>query len=235
MNINLKKHLIIALDLPTAEEALKTAAELKGSVDHVKIGKQLFTSSGGSIVKTLEEDGFKVFLDLKYHDIPNTVASAGVEAAKLGVFMFNIHASGGFEMMKTTVERVRDYAAKQGIPCPLIIGVTVLTSLGDKDLEEIGFRNNAKEQVKILASLAKKAGLDGVVASPLEIKMIKEICGNGFIVVTPGIRAAGSPADDQKRTMTAGEAIAAGADFIVVGRPVTGASDKKKAVNDLLG
>jgi len=235
MDSNIKNRLIVALDVPTADEASRLAGELKGSVNFLKVGKQIFTAAGSDLIRKIQADGFRIFLDLKFHDIPNTVASAGIEAAKLGVFMFNIHASGGYEMMKTTVERVRDFAEKNNTPCPLIIGVTVLTSLSDQDLAEMGFKNNVREQVSLFASLAGKAGLDGVVASPQEIKLIKELCGQNFIVVTPGIRPAGSPQDDQKRTMTASEAFAEGADYIVVGRPITGAADKVKAVNDLLG
>jgi len=235
MNSDIKKRLVVALDLPTAEEALKTADELRGLVDYLKIGKQLFTATGGDLVVKLQAKGFKIFLDLKFHDIPNTVGAASVEAAKLGIFMFNVHASGGFEMMKTAVERVRDYAEKNGKAKPLIIGVTVLTSLGDEDLKKIGVKNDVRGQVELLSRLAKDAGLDGVVASAHEIKAIKEICGKDFIIVTPGIRPAGAASDDQKRTMTAAEALNEGADYIVVGRPITGAHDKARAVETLLG
>jgi orotidine-5'-phosphate decarboxylase len=235
MNSDIKKHLIVALDLPTAEEALETADELKGLVDYLKIGKQLFTAAGRDLVLKLQAKGFRIFLDLKFHDIPNTVGAASVEAAKLGVFMFNVHASGGFEMMKFAMERVRDYAEKSGKTKPLIIGVTVLTSLGDEDLKKIGVKNDVRRQVELLSRLAKDAGLNGVVASAHEIKAIKEICGNDFVIVTPGIRPAGITQDDQKRTMTAAEALREGADYIVVGRPITGAQDKARAVETLLG
>lgn len=235
MDSNIKDRLIVALDVPSTEEALRIAKELKGRVNYLKIGKQIFTSAGPELIRNLQNDGFKIFLDLKFHDIPNTVAAAGVEAAKLGVFMFNVHTSGGYEMMKSTVEKVHDFAEKNRLPGPLIIGVTVLTSLSDLDLETLGYRNSVRRQVSILATLAKKASLDGVVASPQEIQLIKEECGEDFIVVSPGIRPAGSPKDDQKRTMTAEEAFSAGADFIVVGRPITAAVDKAKAVNDLIG
>jgi orotidine-5'-phosphate decarboxylase len=235
MASNNKNRLIVALDVPTVDEALRIAGEIKGSVNSLKIGKQIFTAAGCELIKKLQEDGFRIFLDLKFHDIPNTVASAGIEATKLGVFMFNVHTSGGYDMMKTTVEKVHDFSEKNHSPCPFIIGVTVLTSLGDQDLKVMGFKNNVRDQVRLLASLAKKAGLDGVVASAQEIKLIKEVCGQDFIVVTPGIRPTGSPPDDQKRTVTASEAFAAGADYIVVGRPITSASDKVKAVRDLIG
>ena len=235
MDLDVKKRLIVAIDLPTPEEALNTANELKGFVDYLKIGKQLFTAAGRDLVIKLQTEGFKIFLDLKFHDIPNTVGAASVEAAKLGIFMFNVHASGGFEMMKTAVERVRDYAEKNGKAKPLIIGVTVLTSLGDEDLKKIGVKNDVRGQVELLSRLAKDAGLDGVVASAHEIKAIKEICGKDFIIVTPGIRPAGAASDDQKRTMTAAEALNEGADYIVVGRPITGAHDKARAVETLLG
>lgn len=235
MNSDINKHLIVALDLPTAEEALKTASELKGLVEYMKIGKQLFTAAGPEFVKKLRDEGFKVFLDMKFHDIPNTVGAASVEAAKLGVFMFNMHTSGGVEMMKTAAERVRDYSEKNGIVKPLLIGVTVLTSLGNDDLHKIGITNDVRAQVRLLSRLAKDSGLDGVVASAQEIKMIKEECSSDFVIVTPGIRPAGSSQDDQKRTMTAAEALNEGADYIVVGRPITGAKDKKDAVRTLLG
>lgn len=235
MNSDIKKHLIVALDLPTADEALKTASELKGLVNYMKVGKQLFTAAGPDFIERLHDEGFKVFLDMKFHDIPNTVGAASVEAAKLGVFMFNMHTSGGIEMMKTAAERVRDFSEKNGVHRPLLIGVTVLTSLGNEDLHKIGITNDVRAQVQLLSRLAKDSGLDGVVASAQEIKMIKEECGQDFIIVTPGIRPAGSPPDDQKRTMTAAEALNEGADYIVVGRPVTGAKDKAEAVRTLLG
>jgi orotidine-5'-phosphate decarboxylase len=235
MDLDVKKRLIVALDLPTPEEALHTANELKGIVDYLKIGKQLFTAAGRDLVIKLQTEGFKIFLDMKFHDIPNTVGAASVEAAKLGVFMFNIHASGGFEMMKAAAQRVRDYAEKNGKAKPLIIGVTVLTSLGDEDLKQIGVKNDVHEQVELLSRLSRDAGLDGVVASAHEIKAIKKICGKDFIIVTPGIRPAGAAGDDQKRTMTAAEALNEGADYIVVGRPIIGAQDRATAVKTLLG
>jgi orotidine-5'-phosphate decarboxylase len=233
-DIDIKKHLIVPLDFPSAVEAMDTVKELEGVVDYLKVGKQLFTAAGPDFVRELLKMGFKVFLDLKFHDIPNTVASAGIEAARLGVDMFNIHVSGGRAMMETTAEKVKSFCEENSIPRPIILGVTVLTSLSSEDLNEIGYRNSAQEQVRLFCKLAKASGLDGVVASAGEVKIVKEECGKDFITVTPGIRPLWAAADDQKRIVTPRKAIEAGSDYIVVGRPVTRAKDKKEAVRRLL-
>jgi orotidine-5'-phosphate decarboxylase len=233
-DINIREHLIVALDLPDADSALAAVSELRGAVDYIKVGKQLFTAEGPELIRKLNDLGFKIFLDLKFHDIPNTVASAGIEAAKLGVEMFNLHVTGGSEMMKTTVGRVKEYCGGAEVKAPLILGVTVLTSLNDEDMKQLGYHDDVKGQVRRFARMAKEAGLDGVVASAKEISLIREECSSGFKIVTPGIRPKWAAVDDQKRVITPRDAISGGADYIVVGRPVMKADDRKKAVNRLL-
>ncbi len=234
MKIDIKKHLIVAMDFPSAADAFNIAEELKGSVDYLKIGKQLFTAEGPSLVRQLKDEGFKIFLDLKFHDIPNTVASAGVEVMKLGVDMFNVHVSGGSEMMKTTAARLAEEAGVTGKSTPKIIGVTVLTSLNDDNLKELGYTGRVDEQVKLFAQLAKKSDLNGVVASAREIELIREACGPEFLIVTPGIRPKWAAKDDQKRVVTPLDAIKKGADYIVVGRAITKSHNRKEAVERLL-
>ncbi len=223
--------LLIALDLPTGGEALRLADLLRGSVGGFKIGNQLFTAEGPVIVRTLAAKGDRVFLDLKYHDIPNTVASAVTAATSLGVWMVNVHASGGSTMMQAAAEAARRTANAEGRQPPLVIAVTVLTSMNAAALAESGINVPVIEQVSRLARLAQHAGLDGVVASPQETSVFRALCGPGFAVVTPGIRggAAAGSKNDQERTMTAGQAIAAGASHVVVGRPVIGAPDPREA------
>ena len=222
--------IIIALDVDGADRAVEWTERLKDDVAYFKIGKQLFTSSGPDVVRRIKGSGAGLFLDLKFHDIPNTVAAASVEAVRLGVDMFNVHALGGYEMMAKTSEAVRNEAERLGQKKPLLIAVTILTSMTDEMLEEAGILVPAAVEVKRLALLAKRAGLDGVVASPREIGLIKEACGKDFLVVTPGVRPSFSASDDQKRVMTPGEAVRAGADYLVIGRPVTSAKDPIKAV-----
>jgi orotidine-5'-phosphate decarboxylase len=221
--------IIIALDVETLEQARELVSCLNGTVGAFKIGKQLFTRCGPEAVAMVHAAGSRVFLDLKYHDIPTTVAKAGCEAARTGVFMFNVHALGGSAMIDTTVKAVREMADKTGTQPPLILAVTVLTSMSETDLSEIGIHDPVETVVTRLARLAQAAGADGVVASPREIRMIKEACGPDFVVVTPGIRPAASAQDDQKRTMTPAQALEAGADFMVIGRPVTQAPDPQAA------
>lgn len=227
----MKNKIIVALDVDNAEEASLWARRLKDKVGMFKIGKQLFTAEGPDIVRKIRNEGGGVFLDLKYHDIPNTVAAASVEAVRLGASMFNVHASGGFEMMNKTSIAVRDEAKKLGIEKPLLIAVTVLTSMDEEGLRETGVIAPLTEHVINLAKLAKKAGLDGVVASPHEIEAIKEACGPEFIVVTPGVRPAFASKDDQKRIMTPAEAVKRGADYLVIGRPITKADNPVEAVS----
>jgi orotidine-5'-phosphate decarboxylase len=182
----------------------------------------------------IRQKGQKVFLDLKYHDIPNTVAKAGEEATKLNVAMFNLHALGGFEMMKKTVEASRAMAKNLGIPKPIILAVTILTSMDEGALKEVGVQGPIIEEVGRLAFLASKAGVDGVIASPQEIGIIRERCGGKFLIVTPGIRAPSDKKDDQKRTLTPKEAISAGANYLVIGRPIKEAKDPLEAVQKII-
>jgi len=226
---------IFALDVPTLEEARKFVRLLKGRTGFFKVGLELHTAYGKEAVKAVQEEGGRIFLDLKFHDIPNTVSRAAEEAVKLGVDMFNLHACGGTEMMRETVERCRKAAEKMNRRPPIILAVTILTSMDIENLREIGMAGPVEERVVGLAALAQKAGVDGVVASPREIASIRRRCGENFVIVTPGIRPvfeAGK--DDQKRVMTAREAISAGASYIVVGRPVRLAPDPVAAMDQVL-
>jgi orotidine-5'-phosphate decarboxylase len=211
--------LIVALDVPTAEAARNMVASLGESVRFYKVGKQLFTALGPDFVRELRASNRYVFLDLKFHDIPNTVAGAVAEAAKLGVSMLTVHASGGSKMLKAAADAAAESESK-----PTVLGVTVLTSIGQEDLAEIGVGIGMEEQVVRLASLAVQAGCGGVVASAQEAKAIRNRLGKGFAIVTPGVRLAGGDKGDQSRVVTPAEAIAAGATHLVVGRPITGAT-----------
>ena len=229
-----RERIVVALDVDNAASALRLVEQLRGEVGMFKIGKQLFTSQGPSIVKKVLEMGEKVFLDLKFHDIPNTVAQAGVEAARLGVSIFNVHALGGSDMMRRTVEAVSEAVQRESLTRPLMLAVTVLTSHDQNSLSEIGIDRPVQEQVVRLALLAKSAGMDGVVASPMEILPIREaVAGQDFVILTPGVRPAGSDLNDQKRVMTPGEAVSAGADYLVIGRPLTGAQDPAAAAKKI--
>jgi orotidine-5'-phosphate decarboxylase len=199
-----------------------------------KVGKQLFTHAGPKVVDMIHGKGQKVFLDLKFHDIPNTVAKAGEEATKLNVTMFNLHALGGFEMMRKTVEASRATAKNLGIPKPLILAVTILTSMDEDSLKEVGVQGPVLEEVGRLAQLSLKAGVDGVVASPQEIGIIRQKCGEDFLIVTPGIRLPSEKKDDQKRTMSPKEAVRAGANYLVIGRPIKEAKDPSDAVQKII-
>lgn len=222
--------IIVALDVDTCDKAFEWVQRLKEDVGYFKVGKQLFTAAGPEIVRKIKNDGAGLFLDLKFHDIPNTVAAASIEAVRLGVDMFNVHALGGYEMMARSADAVRGEAERLGTKKPVFIAVTVLTSMSDESLQEAGILTPAADEVRRLAKLAKSAGMDGVVASPREIKLIKEACGDDFIVVTPGVRTSLTTSDDQVRVMTPGEAVKAGADYLVIGRPITSASDPVAAV-----
>ncbi|MDH3492639.1 MAG: orotidine-5'-phosphate decarboxylase [Acidobacteriota bacterium] len=225
-----KTKLIFALDVSSKQEALELIDELRDEVGAFKIGLQLFTSEGASFVGQLVESGLRLFLDVKFHDIPNTVAAAAVEVAKLGVWMFNIHAAGGPEMMKRTVGDVNSYCAKAGAPVPKILAVTVLTSIDGNMLKAAGVALEPRDLVVKYAMSASSCGLDGVIASPLETGMIRErLDGKEFLIVTPGVRPAFATNDDQKRVTTPKSAVMGGADFIVVGRPIRMAEDRADA------
>jgi orotidine-5'-phosphate decarboxylase len=223
--------LLIALDVPSGAQALRLADMLRGVAGGFKIGSRLFTSEGPVIVRTLAAKGDRVFLDLKFHDIPNTVAGAVAAATSLGVWMVNVHASGGLRMMQAACEAARQTAAAEGRPQPLVVGVTVLTSMHADTLTEVGVDGPVLDQVTRLAVLAGQAGLDGVVASPQETGVLRRRCGGELTIVTPGIRggAAAGDKNDQERTMLAGEAVAAGASYVVVGRPIIDAPDPRAA------
>jgi orotidine-5'-phosphate decarboxylase len=223
------KQLLVALDVDTVAEARPMADRLRGAVGGFKIGSRLFTGAGPGFVEELAARGDRVFLDLKFHDIPNTVAGAVAAATRLGVWMVNVHASGGAAMMQAAREAAAEEAAQHSIRPPLVIAVTVLTSLEQSALSEIGFNTSVAGQVERLAALAQAAGLDGVVASPQEIAIIRRHCGPAFSIVTPGIRGAGDAKGDQSRTMSAAGALTAGASYIVVGRPIIGADDPREA------
>jgi orotidine-5'-phosphate decarboxylase len=229
-----KERIIFALDVDHFSEAQQWVNLLKGRVGMFKVGKQLFTHAGPKVVDMIRQKGQKVFLDLKFHDIPNTVAKAGEEATKLNVSVFDLHALGGFEMMKRAAEASRSAAKDLGIPKPLILAVTILTSMSEETLKEVGIQGPVADEVARLASLSMKAGIDGVVASPQEIGIIRKTCGKDFLIVTPGIRSPSSKKDDQMRTLSPKEAILAGADLMVIGRPIREAKDPVEAVQKII-
>ena len=235
MDLTARERLVLALDV----DDLKKAEELVGGlIDYVgafKIGNQLFTAEGPKVVDMVNKKGGKVFLDLKFHDIPNTVARAAEVATKLGVSIFNVHTSGGYEMMKAAAEATAKISQELAIRKPIILGVTLLTSINQEILEkEIGIIKRLEEQVVHLAKLAKASGLDGVVASSWEIKEIRKACGEDFVILTPGIRPAGQSSDDQKRVMAPQEAIKLGANFLVVGRPIRNAANPVETAKQIL-
>jgi orotidine-5'-phosphate decarboxylase len=220
---------LVALDVDTIETAVSLADGLRGVVGGYKIGSRLFTSRGPGFVETLAAKGDRVFLDLKFHDIPNTVAGAVAAATRLGVWMVDVHAAGGAAMMKAAAAAARDEAARSDRVAPLVVAVTVLTSFDQAALADVGVDRTVADQVKRLAALAQSAGLDGVVASPLEIALVRQTCGKDFLIVTPGIRSAADPKGDQVRTMTAADALGEGASYLVVGRPIIAAADPRAA------
>ena len=219
--------LIIALDFPEADQAIRFSNKLDPALCRVKVGKELFTQAGPKLVETLMKKGFEVFLDLKFHDIPNTVAAACKAAANLGVWMVNVHAMGGSAMMKAAREAIGDPSCK-------LIAVTLLTSMGREDLKEIGLTGEPLDIVDRLAALAKSCNLDGVVCSAMEAAMLRTKFGKDFCLVTPGIRPAGSSQGDQKRIMTPKQAIASGSDYLVIGRPIREAPDPSRALQAIL-
>jgi len=223
------EQLLVALDADTVEDARRLADRLRGVVGGFKVGSRLFTSHGSRFVEELVGRGDRVFLDLKFHDIPNTVAGAVGAAARMGVWMVNVHASGGLDMMKAAREAADEEAAKVLQSPPLVIAVTVLTSIGQSRLAELGVDGDLGDHVVRLATLAQNAALDGVVASPREISLIRAKCGERFAIVTPGIRGPADLKGDQTRTESAQAALEAGASYIVVGRPIIAASDPRAA------
>ena len=229
-----RKRLIFALDVDEFSEAERWVRLLHRQVGLFKVGKQLFTRCGPEVVHMVRGEGGEVFLDLKYHDIPNTVAMAGVEAARLGARMVNVHALGGSEMMARTVAEIDSRYPRGDASRPLLLAVTILTSSTDQTLREIGIERPVTEMVPRLAALAKAAGMDGVVASPREVPLIRAACGPDFLIVTPGVRPSFAALDDQKRVTTPAEAIAAGADYLVIGRPISAAADPAAAAELIL-
>jgi orotidine-5'-phosphate decarboxylase len=219
---------IIALDFPDQARAMKLVEQLDPALCRLKVGKEMFTRYGPPFIEALRKQGFDIFLDLKFHDIPNTVAAACDAAADLGVWMMNLHASGGRRMM----EAARDRLAQRATP-PLLVAVTILTSLASEDIAEVGYTGEPAENVLRLAQLTHDAGLDGIVCSPREAVEIRRRIGDQFLLVTPGVRPKSASADDQRRVMTPGEAIAAGSSYLVVGRPITAAADPIDALRQI--
>ena len=230
----MNKRLIVALDVPDLKSAKHLVKILYPAVEIFKIGSFLFTACGPEVVHMVHKAGAKVFLDLKFHDIPNTVANAAGEVAKMGVFMFNVHASGGAKMMQAAVDAARKSAAVAAKPKPIVLAVTVLTSMDEPELREMGILRSTEEQVIHLASTSSEAGCDGVICSVEEAAPIRKALGSNFVIVTPGIRPAGSDITDQKRIATPHHAIESGADYIVVGRPVIEAQDPQAVANKIL-
>ena len=227
-----RSKIIFALDVESFAEAKHWVSVLSEHVGMFKVGKQLFTANGPDIVRMVQNFGGDVFLDLKYHDIPNTVAMASLEAARLGAKLINLHALGGYEMMAKTVATLdREF---KGGERSRVLAVTILTSSTEATLRDVGIEHPVPEMVVKLARLAQKAGIDGVVASPLEVALIREACGPDFLIVTPGVRPAFAATDDQKRIMTPGEAVGAGADYLVIGRPISAAKDPLEAAESIV-
>jgi orotidine-5'-phosphate decarboxylase len=230
----MKSPLIVALDLPSAEHATQLVRQIGDLVGAFKIGKELFVEAGPDIVRRIRGTGASVFLDLKFHDIPNTVARAVAACVRLDIQMLTVHASGGRAMLEAAEKAARETAATLDTHPPLVLGVTILTSLNSDALAEIGMAANVARQVERLALLATQAGLRGLVCSPLEVAALRQLLPPEVQLVTPGVRDAASPPDDQQRTLTARDAIAAGASWLVVGRPIYSAPDPRRAVESIL-
>jgi len=236
VEMNAKDKLIVALDVDSASQALDLFDALHDVVGMFKIGSQLFTTAGPDVVRQIVAKGGRVFLDLKFHDIPNTVAAAGVVATRMGVSIFNVHASGGEEMMKRTAAIVDEVCLREELEKPKVIAVTLLTSMDEDALAQIGVANKPRSVVADWARLAADCGLDGVVASPQEIEVVREAVGKrDFLIVTPGIRSSANPKDDQRRVLSAAEAVRAGADYLVVGRPILNADNPAEAAGRIVG
>jgi orotidine-5'-phosphate decarboxylase len=230
----MRSRLIFALDVGSTTEAIDYVEALSREVGMFKVGKQLFLHAGPQIVQMIRDRGGEVFLDLKFHDIPRTVAKAAAEATRMGVRMFDVHASGSLEMMRRTIGEVTKVCRLQGLRRPKVLAVTVLTSLNREDLKRVGVVSGIENQVVRLARLAKEAGMDGAVASPQEIAPIRKECGRGFLIVTPGVRLRGKSWEDQKRVTTPEAAIRAGADYLVVGQPIREAADPVAAAREIV-
>lgn len=220
--------IIVALDYADGQSAMDLVNQLTPELCRLKVGKELFTSAGPAFIENIQEKGFEVFLDLKFHDIPNTVAKACEAAAKLGVWMVNVHALGGRKMMQSARQALEAFAKP-----PKLIAVTILTSMDEQDLKEVGLRGSAEDNVVSLAKLAEQCGLDGVVCSPKEVAQLRQKLGTDFWLITPGVRPQGSAQDDQKRTMTPKEALRSGANYLVVGRPITKAENPLEALKGI--
>lgn len=230
-----KTRLMLALDLDSREKAEEWVHKMKLHVGYFKVGLQLFTVAGGELVRSIRARGGRVFLDVKYHDIPNTVAKACEAACTLGVDFINVHGLGGKAMIKAAALALKEASERMRQPRPKLLAVTILTSHDLRSIkQEVGLRGPVEKEVLRLAKLAQAAGADGVVASPKEIKAIRKACGPKFLIVTPGIRGAADKKNDQKRTLSAGDAVAAGADYVVVGRPLTQAADPGEAARSLV-
>ncbi len=229
-----RRRLIFALDVASLKEVNHYVALLADEVGLFKVGKQLFVHAGPEVIRRIHAKGGAVFLDLKFHDIPQTVASASVEAARLGVKMFTLHASGGTDMLQQAHRAVRSVCRAEQLTRPTLLAVTVLTSLGRDDLKQVGVRAGPAAQVVRLARLAQQVGIDGLVASPQEIAAIRRACGDKLTLVIPGVRPQGSTADDQKRILTPHQAMRAGANYLVVGRPIRDATDPRQAARDIV-
>lgn len=227
--MSLPPRIVVALDFDDVDRCLDLVNQLDPTQVRLKVGKELFTTGGPQVVEQLVKRDFSVFLDLKYHDIPNTVAKAVKAAANLGVWMIDIHAGGGTNMMIAAREALENFQER-----PLLIGVTVLTSMTKEDLEQIGIESEPEDQVLTLAALTQDAGLDGVVCSPKEVAPIREKIGKDFVLVTPGIRPAGSDLGDQRRVLTPKEALEIGSDYLVIGRPITAAPDPKASCEQII-
>lgn len=232
--ITAKERLIVALDVSSLEEATKLIDELRDDVGMFKVGLEIFTSCGTELFDLIARERIKVFFDSKFMDIPNTVAGASRALGRRGMAMFNVHAMGGSEMMKAAAKAAREGAAEAGVAPPVSLAVTILTSISDATLRELSIDHNIASLVPHLALLAKQSGLDGVVASAQEIESIRQACGSDFVIVTPGIRPSWAHADDQARIVTPSDAVKRGVDYIVVGRPITKAPDRKDAARRIV-